>query len=109
MPGAPVEWVELRVAWEIPAPAWTFQEETTARNGSPRQAPLWEYQLAEGPAQTVTPVSVNAQVFERSQLSLGARLQGPAIVLENDATTCIPTGWTAQTTRGGYLRIRKYG
>jgi N-methylhydantoinase A len=113
MPGASVEWVELRVAWEIPAPAWAFQEAAfqeagSVPAGSTGQAPLWEYRPVEGTLETLVPALVNAQVFERSRLPLGAHLHGPAIVLEDDATTYIPTGWTAQTTRGGYLRIRKY-
>jgi N-methylhydantoinase A/oxoprolinase/acetone carboxylase beta subunit len=33
-------------------------------------------------------------------------LDGPAIVLEKDATTYIPTGWRATITSKGYLRIR---
>jgi N-methylhydantoinase A/oxoprolinase/acetone carboxylase beta subunit len=109
MPGAAVEWVELRVAWEIPAPSWAFTENPNAAGGRPTRAPLWEYRLSEGPVQTPAPALVDAQVFERSRLALGARLHGPAIVLEDDATTYIPTGWIAQTTRGGYLRIRKNG
>ncbi len=38
MPTAPVEWVELRVAWEIPAPPWGFSEETKTATAQPRQA-----------------------------------------------------------------------
>jgi hypothetical protein len=30
-------------------------------------------------------------------------------VIEEDASTYIPTGWVAHTVRGGYLRIRKNG
>lgn len=104
MPGAPVEWVELRVAWEIPAPDWAFSEDTNTTVEALKMAQLWEYQMSE---QGPQPVLVNASIFERSGQPLDVRIQGPAIVLEHDATTYIPTGWIARTTKGGYLRIRK--
>ena len=104
MPGAPVEWVELRVAWEIPAQAWAFPETTASTSYEPLTVVLWEY----GSDQEMTPRKVQAQVFERSQLSLDTQIEGPAIVLEHDATTYIPTNWTARVAQGGYLRIRKH-
>ena len=109
MPGAPVEWVELRVAWEIPADAWTFPETVSTTDQVPSSAALWEYQRGNGSDQEMSPRLVEAQVFERSQLPLGIQLAGPAIVLEHDATTYIPTDWTARMVQGGYLRIRKNG
>jgi N-methylhydantoinase A/oxoprolinase/acetone carboxylase beta subunit len=104
MPGAPVEWVELRVAWEIPANAWKFPEPASAADQTPSTTVLWEYSHAE---QEMTPRSLEAKVFERDQLPLDSQITGPAIVLEHDATTYIPTGWIARMVSGGYLRIRK--
>ena len=106
-PGAPVEWVELRVAWEIPPPDWAFPEETGEPDSRPGQVQLWEYQGDEMGTEAVRPVPAPANVYERRRLSLGIRLAGPAIVTEKDATTYIPSGWVAQASRGGYLRIRK--
>lgn len=104
MPTAPVEWVELRVAWEIPAPRWGFSESAEIAAPQPRQVWLYESTVGEG-----KPVAVNASVYQRYSLPLNFRLEGPAIVLEEDATTYIPTGWVANTAKGGYLRIRKNG
>jgi N-methylhydantoinase A/oxoprolinase/acetone carboxylase beta subunit len=104
MPAAPVEWVELRVAWEIPAPTWAFPEVTDTIPQQPRQIRLWESHSGTG-----KPTAVNASVYRRSSLPLDSLLQGPAIVVEEDATTYIPTGWVAHTAKGGYLRIRKNG
>lgn len=103
MPNAPVEWVELRVAWEVPAQEWSFPEEQTT-DRQPYQADIWEFQ-----AGTASPKAVRANVYARNSLALEAQLMGPAIVVEEDATTYIPTGWVARTTKGGYLRIRKNG
>lgn len=109
MPNAPVEWVELRVAWEIPPPDWAFPEETGEPVSQTTKVPVWEYRNGDMETRTnaVRPISVLANLYERRALSLGMRIPGPAIVTEKDATTYIPTGWVVQTSRGGYLRIRK--
>jgi N-methylhydantoinase A len=104
MPAAAVEWVELRVAWEIPAPAWAFPEMVENSVQQPRQIALWESKGSEGGLATVT-----ASVYDRSGLPLDFQFEGPAIVIEEDATTYIPSGWVAHTATGGYLRIRKNG
>lgn len=109
IPAAPVEWVELRVAWEIPAQEWAFSEEIAAPGYKPGLAPVWEFQPQEVDAEALRPVAVTASVYERRQLPPSFSLQGPAIVMEKDATTYIPTGWAAHTAQGGYLRIRKDG
>lgn len=107
MPGAPVEWVELRVAWEIPALQWGFPEVTDLSDQASHVAPVWEYQHDKGFGHEPRPTLVHAQVFARSRLPPEAEILGPAIVVEHDATTYIPTGWVARTAQGGYLRIRK--
>ena len=108
MPGAPVEWVELRVAWEIPALRWAFPETLSEAERTPAVAPLWEYSHKASEHEP-SPQFAEAKVFQRSQLPLDIQIAGPAIVLEHDATTYIPSNWTARMTPGGYLRIRKNG
>ena len=103
-PGAAVEWVELRVAWEIPAPTWTFPESVGNGVQQSRQVTLWETHGSEG-----EPTAVNADAYDRSDLPLDFQFEGPAIVIEEDATTYIPSGWIAHTAKGGYIRIRKNG
>jgi N-methylhydantoinase A len=107
MPNAPVEWVELRVAWEIPAPEWSFPETSAVSDPKPDQAPIWEYQYDIGHMDARQPAKVNATVYQRQHLSLGIKLVGPVIVTEKDATTYIPTGWIGTTSKSGYLRVRK--
>ena len=105
MPGSPVEWVELRVAWEIPAPEWSFPESaaTTPQAGVP--IAIWEYRWIDGQRR---PLRVEARSLNRETLSIGAELEGPVIILEKDATTYIPTGWKGLVVEGGYLRLRNY-
>ena len=109
MPDAPVEWVELRVAWEIPAQDWSFPEEPDVPASQPDQVPLWEYQYNSELTEAQRPVKVTATVYERQHLSLGMKLEGPVIITEKDATTYIPTGWSGVTSKSGYLRVRKNG
>jgi N-methylhydantoinase A len=109
MPGAPVEWVELRVAWEIPAQEWSFSEQPETPASEPMQAPLWEYQAGDERSEVQNLVKVSAAVYEREHLPLGIKLVGPLVITEKDATTYIPTGWIGSTSKGGYLRIRKNG
>ena len=107
MPGAAVEWVELRVAWEIPALRWTFPETVSMTHQTPAVVPLWEYPHGKESEHEQSPQLVEAQVFQRSQLPLDIQLAGPAIILEHDATTYIPSGWIGRMAQDGYLRIRK--
>lgn len=39
-------------------------------------------------------VGTETEVFERSNLPAGARLDGPAVIEQLDATTVVPTGWS---------------
>jgi 5-oxoprolinase (ATP-hydrolysing) len=104
---AGVEWVELRVAWEIPASDWTFSEISEVEYYPPKNALVWEYAKGGNRINEGHPYSVVSNIYERKLLSIGAIFEGPAIITEEDATTFIPSDWVAQTTQGGYLRIRK--
>ncbi len=107
IPNAPVEWVELRVAWEIPPQDWSFPEQTDLPASKPVRVALWEYQKINGQNEVELPVKGTASVYERHHLSLGIKLEGPVIVTEKDATTYIPTGWSGIASQSGYLRVRK--
>lgn len=107
MRGAPVEWVELRVAWEIPAEEWSFPELTEETESKPRDVKLWEFQADASTDSGSKPVEVNAKVYNRDNLLVGMKIPGPAIILEQDATAYIPNNWTGIVTQGSYLRIRK--
>ncbi|MGE5072329.1 MAG: hypothetical protein ACM3MF_02790, partial [Anaerolineae bacterium] len=105
MPSAPVEWVELRVAWEVPAQAWAFAEQDANAVTNAAYVPVWEYRM--DPAGAGQPVRTMAAVYERECLPVGTSLRGPLIVTEKDATTYVPTGWTGVASQNGYLRIGK--
>lgn len=108
MDDAPVEWVELRVAWENPARDWNFPLPKETAQRELKETELWELLLSEVDDKR-TPVVSPARILERDDLPPGSELEGPAIVLEKDATTYIPTGWNAMITHNGYLRIKSYG
>jgi N-methylhydantoinase A len=47
--------------------------------------------------------SIEATLYERDRLDIGATIAGPAIVEQFDATTAIPAGWTAHVD--GYRNL----
>lgn len=108
MPDSPVEWVELRVAWEIKAQEWAFQKTAGKVDTEKMAGSLWEYRPDGKKNGERHPARTQARLLLRDTLTLGTALDGPAIILENDATTYIPTGWKGQVTKGGYLRIRNH-
>ncbi len=48
-----------------------------------------------------------ARVFDRAALPFGARLDGPAIVIEANATTVVEPGWSAEVTAHGHLLLAR--
>ncbi len=55
--------------------------------------------LPEGPRE--------ATLYDRASLGLGAVLEGPAILLQLDATTLVPPGWRAEVEDTGALLLRR--
>ncbi len=92
--GAPVEWVELRVAWEVPAPTWRFPEPT----GPARTASVRMFERSG---------EVEADLVSRAGLRAGGVVEGPAVVVDPDATAYIPSGWRGQVEPGAVLRVRR--
>jgi N-methylhydantoinase A len=102
MKGSAVEWVELRVAWEMPVEEWGFPASGEPPADQPRFTPLYERTLQSNEIQRVT-----AALHERRKLPSQAVIPGAAVIVEKDATIYIPSGWTGQLTDNGYLRIRR--
>ena len=50
-----------------------------------------------------------ARVFDRTALSRGARLEGPAIVEQSDTTVLVPSGHLGEVDRFGNLLLRREG
>jgi N-methylhydantoinase A len=47
--------------------------------------------------------------YQRALLSAGARLKGPALVVEAQTTTLVPRGWRCRVTAAGHLFLEKGG
>lgn len=52
---------------------------------------------------------VTATVYERDGLDVGARVQGPCVVEQFDATTIVPPGWSAQVDEYRNLILESVG
>ncbi len=94
---APIELVTLRVEATglMPAASWPRLD---AQEPS---APIDRRDVHFSSGTAATPV------FARAQLGAGARLAGPAIVTQLDATTLIPPGWRGEMDGSGSLKIEK--
>ncbi len=44
-------------------------------------------------------------LYDRARLRPGDRFSGPAVIVELSATTCLPSGWTAEVDGFGNLRL----
>ncbi|MEO8969387.1 MAG: hydantoinase/oxoprolinase family protein [Solirubrobacteraceae bacterium] len=51
--------------------------------------------------------SVNTRRYDRSRLSLGEPIPGPAVIFHPDTTTVVPPGWVARAERSGNLILAK--
>jgi N-methylhydantoinase A len=49
---------------------------------------------------------VSAGIFDRSDLSPGSELTGPAIITQADATTVVPPNYHATVDGSGQIRLR---
>src|SRR5262245_20444923 len=89
----PVEIVSYRLRVRVAVPKYALREAP----GSPGTA-----DSAIKGTRTVhfdDRTAVPATLYERDRLPPGARIEGPAIVEQFDATTVMPPGWTAETDR----------
>ncbi len=95
---APVEIVNIRLLARIAgAPAPHPPLATPETPPAPRTRPVW-FALS-GPVET--------WIFERRALALGALIDGPAIVEQEDATTLVPPGWRVRRDAADALIMEK--
>ncbi|WP_294646255.1 hydantoinase/oxoprolinase family protein [uncultured Aureimonas sp.] len=83
---APIQVVNVRATSARPAPDIALPHEAMRPHAA---EPVGEGPLFQGGAW------VSARLFERDGLGPGARLDGPAIVMQNDTTLLVPPGWSA--------------
>ena len=51
--------------------------------------------------------SASAAVYTRGALPEGARVEGPALIAEDQTTTVVPDGWDARAVAGGHLLVER--
>ncbi len=99
-PDRAVEIVTIRLRARHLQPSVALPEAPSARQSGPPtpagHTVLWD------DAQSVT-----APIFEREHCGPGTRLAGPALIVQADATTVLPAGWSAQADRYGSLLLRR--
>jgi N-methylhydantoinase A len=66
-------------------------------------SPAGTAQLVEGGSRP----STEAGVFPRSDLAPGMSVEGPALIVEDQTTTLVPTGFVAHVATGGHLVLTR--
>jgi N-methylhydantoinase A len=54
---------------------------------------------------TVTGEMTDWAIYDRTSLSPGARLPGPAVIAEDETSTLVGPGWSASINRLGYIEL----
>jgi len=98
-PARPVELVALRARAEAEQPPLPLPRLAEAGGEDDRRTAPVRFRGAEMPA----------EVIERHALAPGARLRGPAVVVQSDATTFVPPGWTGEVDEFGNLHLEAAG
>src|SRR5262249_2873369 len=92
----PVEVVSYRVRVRVTVPKYEPRAEPV--RAEPAAVPKGKRRVHLGAR-----ASIEATLYERDRLDVGAVIAGPAIVEQFDATTVIPQGWTARVD--GYRNL----
>jgi N-methylhydantoinase A/oxoprolinase/acetone carboxylase beta subunit/N-methylhydantoinase B/oxoprolinase/acetone carboxylase alpha subunit len=92
--------------------SWTLVVSTTTSAVAPLEAPPASPSMPTptGTSELVedgSGGSVEADVFSRSDLAPGVSLEGPALIVEDQTTTVVPTGFEARVAAGGYLVLTR--
>ncbi|MFM2129585.1 MAG: hypothetical protein RL477_1131, partial [Pseudomonadota bacterium] len=98
----PVEVVSYRVRARVAVPKYSARE--LPAGGGMASAPKGARQVWFEAAR-----ATDVAVYERDGLARGARIAGPAIVEQMDATTVIPGGWNGEVDAFGNLILTREG
>jgi 5-oxoprolinase (ATP-hydrolysing) len=101
IPGLDVEVLSWTLVVSTPTPAVAPLEAPPASPATP--TPTGTSELVEDGSGG----SVEADVFSRSDLAPGMSLEGPALIVEDQTTTVVPTGFEARVAAGGYLVLTR--
>ncbi len=102
-PSRPVEVVSYRLRLRVAVPKYKPVEEL--RPASPH--PPGYAEKGRRRLHLSGNIAVEATVYERDRLDIGARIAGPAIVEQFDATTVIPPGWSGRVDGYRNLMLEK--
>ena len=95
----PVEVVSYRLRVRVDVPKYQPRQEATPSRRSRAMPPS----RARRKVHFGGKAAVDATLYERDKLGVGAMVTGPAIVEQFDATTVIPPGWTGRVD--GYRNL----
>jgi N-methylhydantoinase A len=91
--------------------SWTLSLSTRAEPPQPlAQAPKRSAPAPAGRRRVFDPASgayLEASVYRRSDLAPGARMEGPALVVEDETTTVVAPGFEATVNSAGYLVLER--
>ncbi|HEV3373590.1 MAG TPA: hydantoinase/oxoprolinase family protein, partial [Xanthobacteraceae bacterium] len=88
----PVELVSYRLRVRVIVPKYVPAPEAAPPSPRPIESAIKGRRRMHPPGRD----SVNAILYERDRLDVGAAVTGPAIIEQFDATTVIPPGWSAR-------------
>jgi N-methylhydantoinase A len=94
----PIEVVSYRMRLRVTVPKYEPRQETAAAPRGVEVAAKGKRRIHFGATK-----SIEATLYERDQLDIGAAITGPAIVEQFDSTTVIPAGWTGRVD--GYRNL----
>jgi N-methylhydantoinase A len=98
----PVEIVSYRLRVRVPVPKYQPRERTAPPTPRPAAGTV------KGQRQvSFNGAMIDATLYERDRLDIGATVVGPAIVEQFDATTVIPPGWSGQVDGYGNLILAR--
>jgi N-methylhydantoinase A len=98
----PVEIVSYRLRVRVPVPKYQPRERTAPPTPRPAVGAV------KGQRQvSFNGAMIDATLYERDRLDIGATVVGPAIVEQFDATTVVPPGWSGQVDGHGNLVLAR--
>jgi N-methylhydantoinase A len=98
VPGSDVEIMSYAV---VVATVAETGETATPVSGHAGSAPVSRRQLRD----TVTGEMTDWAIYDRTSLSPGATLPGPAVIAEDETSTLVGPGWSASINRLGYIEL----
>jgi len=96
---------------EVEAVTWTLslaeQHELPLRQAIPSDAKVAAPAGTRRVVETTSGEAVDASIYNRSQLTAGARLAGPAVLVEDGTSTVVPSGYVARISAGDDIVIEE--